>query len=109
MAQYALERPYYYWYYPSFPGNILSVVFNIIQFLLALRLILVFLGASASAPLVAWFYDVSGRLIAPFSGIFPDISLGFFVLELSTICAMIGYAIIAWILFRILSLIPYSR
>src|SRR3989344_774052 len=109
MAEYTLERPYYYWWYsPSFPGNVLSVVFNILQFLLALRLVLVFLGANASAPLVAWFYDFTGRLIGPFSGAFPDISLGIFVIELSTIFAMIGYAIIAWIIFRILSLIPYS-
>ena len=108
MAEYALRRPYHYWYYPSFPGNILSVFFNILQFLLALRLVLVFLGANASAPLLAWFYDFTGRLVGPFSGAFPDIAIGFFVLELSTIFAMIGYAIIAWIIFRILSLIPHS-
>ncbi|MBI4079612.1 YggT family protein [Candidatus Kaiserbacteria bacterium] len=95
-----------YWYYPSgVPALIVNWVVSIIEFLLAIRLLLVLFGASASSEFVAWFYGLTGRLVGPFFGAFPNLSLGGFVIELSTIFAMIGYAIIGWLIVQVLALV----
>ena len=85
--------------------RIVNTVFGIIGFMLALRVILVLLGASASAPFVAWIYSVTGSLMGPFVGAFPNLSLGGLVLDISALFAMIGYAIIGWLVLWVLSLI----
>lgn len=84
---------------------IVNWVVSIIEFLLVLRLLLILFGASASSQFVAWIYDLTGRLVAPFSGAFPNLVLGGFVIELSTVFAMIGYAIIGWLIVQVLSLV----
>lgn len=100
------DRPYYWWYYPSgVPALIVNWIVSIIEFLLAARLLLVLFGASAASDFVAWFYYVTGRLVGPFFGAFPNLSLGGFVIELSTIFAMIGYAIIGWLIVQVLALV----
>jgi len=92
----------------EFPLRVITFVVSAIEFLLALRLILVALGANSSAQFVAWIYSVTGSLIAPFSGAFPNLSLGGFVLELSTLFAMIGYALIGWVVIRLISAVSPS-
>ena len=63
------------------------------------------LGANPATPFVAWLYRVSGGMVAPFAGAFPSLNFGGFILELSTIFAMIGYAIIAWLVLRLVSFV----
>lgn len=108
MADITYARPTV-WFEPSrVVLKVVNTVIGLIEFMLVLRLVLVLLGASAGAPFVAWVYSVTGSLIAPFSGAFPPILLGGYVLELSTIFAMIGYAIIGWLVLRVLSLLTSS-
>ena len=109
MAELIYERPYVWYYYPvNFISQIVYAVIGIIQFMLALRLVLVLLGANPAAEFVAWVYSVTGRLAAPFLGAFPALNLGGFVIELSIIFAMIGYAIIGWLIMRVISLVTAS-
>lgn len=109
MAELVYERPSYYWYYPSaFVGNVVYAIIGIIQFMLALRLVLVLLGANPTAEFVAWVFSVTDRLAAPFLGSFPALNLGGFIIELSIIFAMIGYAIIGWLIMRVISLVSTS-
>ena len=95
------------WYSPSrFIVTIVNLVFGVVEFMLAVRIVLELLGASAAAPFVAWVYIVTAGLATPFSGAFPSWDLGQgYVLDLSAIFAMIGYAIIGWIVVRLLSLL----
>src|SRR3989344_4141931 len=109
MAEIVYRRVAYLERYPhDVPMTVIRWIFSIIEFALLFRFILVFLGASASSPFVAWVYGVTGRLIGPFSGAFPNLSLGGFVLETTTIFAMIGYAIIGWLILELLSLVFYA-
>ena len=99
----------YYWYNPTlFVERVVYAIIGLIQFMLGLRFVLVLLGANASAEFVAWVYSVTDRLAAPFLGAFPALNLGGFVVELSIIFAMIGYAIIGWLIMRVISLISTS-
>jgi hypothetical protein len=82
--------------------RVINVIVGIIELLLAIRLVLELLGASAGAPFVAWIYDASWNLVAPFSGAFPSISLGSAsLIDFSTILAMIAYAALGWIVTRL--------
>jgi hypothetical protein len=99
-AEIVYQRPAYAysWYYPqSFLSSIVNGILGIIEALLALRLVLQLLGAGTS-PFVAWVYDITNRLASPFLGAFPALAVGGFMLDLSIVFAMIGYAVIAWLL-----------
>ena len=79
----------------------IDAVTGVVEFLLAIRLVLHALGAGSGNAFMAWLDSVTGQLIAPFANIFPTISLGgTFEIELSTIFAMLAYGVIGWILAR---------
>lgn len=105
MTQLVQERPYYSFYPATLASRVVGTIIGIIGFLLAVRIVLELLGASASAPFVAWVYSVTGSLMGPFAGAFPNLSLGGFVLDISALFAMIGYAIIGALISWVLSLI----
>ncbi len=109
MAEIAYERTSY-WYYPeTFIGRVINAVIGMIEFMLALRLILTLLGASATAPFVSWVYGVTDGMVAPFAGAFATWQLGGFFIDFSTLFAMIGYAIIGWLLLRLLDFFSLLR
>lgn len=95
------------WYYPTnFIMTVVNVVFGVIEFVIAVRILLELLGANSGAPFVAWLYSTSANFVAPFSGAFASWDLGGgSVLDLSAIFAMICYAVIGWIVLRLLSLL----
>lgn len=105
MTELIVERSYYY--YPgTFVLRLINGLVGIIEAAFVLRLILELLGASPSSAFVAAVYEITGRLLGPFAGAFPNFSLGVgFVIDVSTIVAMIGYAIVGWLVIRLLSLI----
>jgi hypothetical protein len=84
------------------PGNVVAqrVVWYIVGFiitLLALRLILQLLGANQGNPFVDLIYGLSGIFAAPFFGMFsytPSYGVSYF--EVSTLVAILIYALIGW-------------
>lgn len=76
-----------------------NVVIGIAEALLAMRLVLRLFGANTSTPFVAWVYDVAAELLYPFRGIFPTTVLeGGYVLEFSTLFAILAYAFLGFLL-----------
>jgi uncharacterized protein YggT (Ycf19 family) len=76
-----------------------DLIIGIIEFLLSLRILLKLLGASSSAPFVQWVYETTRPLLAPFEGMFPTSTLPVgFVLEVSTLFALITYAFVGVLL-----------
>lgn len=88
---------------------LIQVIFGIVEFMLALRIILKLFGANAGAPFVNWVYDSTASLIQPFVGSFPSpvIERGS-VLEFSTLFALIIYAFVGWLLHELLDYISWS-
>ncbi|MFS8159161.1 MAG: YggT family protein, partial [Candidatus Roizmanbacteria bacterium] len=71
---------------------------------LALRILLKFLGANPTTPIVNWLYETTGSLIAPFSGIFPNPKLsGFFTIDVAAIIALVVYSLIAYVVLGLIS------
>lgn len=78
---------------------------GVIIALLALRIILLLLAANQGAPFVDFVYGLSGIFAWPFYGIFGYTpAYGQSVLEISSIVAIIVYALIAWGLAKLATL-----
>jgi len=77
------------------------LVFGVIEGLLLIRFFLRALAANADAGFAQAIYAVTGVLVGPFVGLFgtPQIASGA-ALELSTLVALIVYAVIGWLLAR---------
>lgn len=108
MAEYVIERETPAYAPGVFVARIINTIVGIVETLLALRLVLVLLGASPTAAFVAWLYAVTDALAAPFTGAFPNWYIAGFVVDFSILFAMLGYAIIGWLLVRLVSFI-FSR
>lgn len=78
----------------------------IVEGFLAFRFLLKLFGANANNAFVAWIYDMSAVLLAPFRGIFPaTVFENRYVLEFSTLFAMMMYAIVGLVLLFLINLV----
>jgi|SRR5215831_4699614 len=76
-------------------------LFGLVEGLIAIRFVLKALGANPSAGFADFTYRVSGILVAPFVGLFGNLQSQGSVLELNSIVALVVYALIAWLLARL--------
>ena len=77
-------------------SRIVYYILAVLEVILGLRFIFRLLGASQGNDFVMFLYNLSHVFVGPFNGIFNDQALGRSVFELSTIVAMLVYALIAW-------------
>jgi hypothetical protein len=76
---------------------IISFVLCVLEIILALRFVFRLLAANQGSAFVAALYSFSYIFAAPFSDIFTDPALGRgSVFEISTLVAMLIYALVAW-------------
>jgi hypothetical protein len=81
----------------SWVVNILSFLSGVLEMILALRFVFRLLGASQGNSFTLFLYNLSHVFVTPFNGIFHDQALGTrSVFELSTLIAMLVYALLAW-------------
>lgn len=71
-------------------------VLGILEVLLGLRLIFRLLGANEYNDFITFLYTLTHVFVGPFNGIFNDQALGHSVFEVSTLIAMLIYALLAW-------------
>ena len=75
--------------------NLLNVFVGAVEIILGLRFVLKLFGASGSSGFVNWVYEMSGALLEPFRGVFPSkVFENQYVLEFSTLFAMLVYALL---------------
>lgn len=88
----------------SVPATIISFIVGIIQLILILRFIFQLFNANEGAAFAQLIYGLSQPLLLPFAAIFPNIELANgFVVELSTIIAIIVYGVVGMLLKRLFS------
>lgn len=87
--------------------QLIWLLFGVLEALIALRIGLLLIGANPDSPIVAMIYGFTSLFLFPFTGLIGSPSAGSMVLELSSIFAMLIYALIAWGLERIVWLIFY--
>jgi hypothetical protein len=74
---------------------------GLVEGLIAIRLVLKALGANPSAGFAQFIYGITAPLVAPFVGLFGNPAYQSGVLELSSIVALIVYALVAWLLAKL--------
>jgi hypothetical protein len=83
------------------------LLFGILEALIALRIGLKLIGANPASPVAVFIYGLTGLFLFPFSGLVGPPTAGNMVLEISSVIAMVVYALLAWGLERILWVIFY--
>ena len=87
----------------------IEVVLTIVGIFVGLRIILKLLGANAETPFVNWIYQTSSGLVAPFAGMFPSpVIEGGFIIEFSSIFALVVYSILGYLLIEMLEYVSYN-
>lgn len=81
------------------------LIFGAIEILIGLRIVLRLIGANPQAPFAQFVYGFSDIFLWPFYGLTATPGVDNMVLEISSIIAMIVYAVIAWGLTKLLYLL----
>lgn len=88
-------------------SQLIWLVFGVLEVLIALRIGLMLVGANPDSPVVAMIYGITGLFLLPFVGLIGSPTFGGFVLEVSSMFAMLIYALIAWVIDRLVWLVFY--
>lgn len=89
----------------SIISSLIAKLFGLLELFLFLRLLLKFLNANPKTFIVDLIYSSSDFLVSPFYLIFKNIYWKGFTLDTATVSAMVGYAILALVVFKILRLL----
>ena len=87
--------------------QLIWLLFGILETLIVLRIGLLLIGANPDSPIVALIYGFTHLFLFPFTGLISSPTFDNFVLEVSSIFALLIYALIAWVLERTIWLIFY--
>jgi len=87
--------------------QLIWLLFGILVALIALRIGLKLIGANPESPIAVLLYGVTDLFLFPFAGLIGAPASGGMVLELSSVIAMVVYALIGWALAKALWLILY--
>jgi hypothetical protein len=77
-------------------ARVIYFILVVLEVIMALRFIFKLLGANESNGFVSFLYNLSYVFVAPFEGIFTDPHIGRVVFEITTLIAMLIYALVAW-------------
>ena len=80
---------------------------GLLEGLLALRIFLKLIGANAANPFAGLLYGLTDVFLVPFVGLTGTPAAGGMVLEISSLIAMIVYALVAWVIERLVWVIFY--
>ncbi len=90
--------------------QIVWFIVGVIIALIALRFVLLALGANPNNGFASFIYGLSGIFVAPFEGIFgaePQTGVSYF--ETASLIAMAVYLLVGWIINRVLTLVMAPR
>jgi hypothetical protein len=87
--------------------QLIWLALGILEALIALRIGLKLIGANPDSPIVSLIYGFTYLFLFPFEGMTATPAAGGMVLELSSLFAMLIYALIAWAAERIIWLLLY--
>lgn len=85
--------------------GIVNLMLTVVGVILGLRFILKLFGANAANDFVNWIYETSAEILGPFRNIFPSANLEGFVIEFSTIFALLVYSIIGMLAFYVIDIL----
>ena len=88
--------------------QLIWLMFGILEGLIALRIMLRLFAANPANPFAVLVYRITDAFLWPFTGLVPDFGLlSGMVFELSSIIAMLVYALIGWVIVKLVWLLFY--
>ncbi len=81
------------------------VVFGVLDALIALRVVLQLIAANPGSGFADFVYKFTDIFLAPFSGLVASPVVGNGIFEISSLIAIVVYALLAWVIVRIFRLI----
>jgi len=87
--------------------QLIWLAFGLVEALIAMRIVLKLMGANPASLFAAVIYDASYIFLFPFEGLVGTPAAGGVVLELSSIIAMVVYALLAWGIGRLVRVLFY--
>jgi hypothetical protein len=86
-----------------------GLIVGIVDILIAARFLGKLFGASAQSAFVNFIYQVSGPMVAPFTGIFGDTGSKTNTFETASLVALVVYAVIGWGLVVLIRIVTAPR
>lgn len=83
--------------------RIFNAILSLVELVLFARLFFVLFKVGHSSQFTALIYKISGILVAPFENILDPFKIGSVVIDLSTLIALIVYAILGGIIIKLVS------
>lgn len=87
--------------------QLIWLLFAGLEALLGLRIILKLIGANPANPFTALVYQLSELFLWPFQNIVANPAFGNFVIEITTLIAMIVYPLLGWAIVRLIWVLFY--
>lgn len=88
-------------------SQLIWLVFGVLEVLIALRIGLLLIGANPDSPVVAMIYGITSLFLIPFAGLIASPTFGGLELEVSSMFAMLIYALLGWVIERLVWLVFY--
>ncbi len=84
------------------------LLFIMLEILIGLRIILRLIAADPNNGFASFVYNLSNAFLQPFFGLTANLAADNMVLEIPSIIAMIVYALLGWLIIRVIWLIFYQ-
>lgn len=84
--------------------RIIWYIVGAISIFIAIRFVLLLLGANRGTGLVDFVYGLTSVFVAPFVGIFGEPTYGQYMFEWSSVVAIIVYSLIGWGIVKLITL-----
>jgi len=86
---------------------LIGFLFTVLEGLIGLRVVLKFIDANSQNAFASFVYKLTALFVAPFAGLVGNPALGGNVLEITSLVALIVYALIGAVLIRLVWLLFY--
>ena len=84
--------------------RVIWFIVGLINVIVAIRFVLLLLGANREAGFTDFIYTLSAPFVSPFVGIFGEPTYGRVVFEVSSVLAIVIYSLVAWGIVKLLTI-----
>lgn len=89
-------------------AQLIWLFFGIVEALIGLRVVLKLMAANPANPFAGFVYQFTDVFLAPFQGLTATPSAQGMVFEISALIAIVAYALLSWIIVRLVWLLFYQ-
>ncbi|MHB1006737.1 MAG: hypothetical protein ACYC3S_14005 [Chloroflexota bacterium] len=82
--------------------QVIALFFGVVEGLIGLRIVLKIIGANPDVDFARFVYNAAALFLAPFFDLVGSPSAGGMVLEVPSMIAMLFYAVVAWLILRVI-------